>query len=163
MTAGTAFRAVGEALVDALAARPGMAGWNVRYSSPREPKDLQGPSGAQLAVWVDPEEGGSTYEVVTSPMGYEETGTVALVFQHGVEKGPAAQEDVDGTVDEAVGELLDLLTDDPHLADHPLPAGWDLAWARLAGTDRTGGLLGGGGPGRFRVVVVDVAYTANRC
>lgn len=159
MTQGTAFRVVGQAVTDALADRPAMDRWRVRYSPPVKAEHLLNPAGVQRAVWVDPE-GGSNYDIVTAPNGYEETGTLSLVFQAGDEKGPIGQETVDEVVDEAVGELLELVVADPRLSSQPLPAGWAMSWVRLAGTERDGGPLKAG---RWRVVVVDLTYQVSRC
>lgn len=158
-TQGTAFRVVGQALIAALAARPLMDGWHVRYSPPTERHHLENTAGYQRAVWIEPE-GSSTYEIVSMPTGYQETGTVSLVFQAGDEKGPIGQEQVDEVADGAVGELLELLVADPRVSTQALPAGWTMSWARMAGTDRDGGALKAG---RWRAVSVDVTYEVSRC
>jgi hypothetical protein len=159
MTHGSAFRVVGQAVVDAIADRPAMDRWRVRYSPPVKADHLLNPSGAQRAVWVDPE-GVSTFEIVTAPNGWQETGSLALVFQAGDERGPIGQETVDEVVDEAVGELVELIVADPRLSAQPMPAGWAMSWVRLAGTERDGGSLKAG---RWRVVVVDLTYQVSRC
>lgn len=161
MSHGSAFVAAGKAVIAALAERPGMAGWNVRYDGPRTPDDLLNPIGQRMAVWVDPE-GGSDYQIVTMPTGYEERSTVTFVFEFLEPMSLASQVSVDEAVAEAAGELLDMLADDPRLAGTPPVDGWDLTWAQVESSTRVGGPLTDK-PGYGRRLEVGVEVVAMRC
>lgn len=160
MSAGSAYRVVTKAVLDELAERPGMAQWHVRYDPPRKRAELMNAAGKQMAVWADPE-GSSSYEVTSFPTGYTETCSVSLTFQHSVET-TSTLEAVDEIVDAALGELVDLLTDDPRLSGAALPEGWGISSITVQGTERTGDVMTDK-PGAWRLVVVDLEATVSRC
>lgn len=161
MTRGSAWVAAGEALIGRLAARPALAGWRVRYDPPRSASDLTDSAGRRQAIWVDPD-GDSGYELDTMPNGYREDTQVTLVFERIDPLSSASQLATDEAVSDAVGELLDIVTDTPRLGGDPAEGGWDIGWVRLTDMARTGGVLEDK-PGVGRRAEVTVAVQASRC
>lgn len=159
-THGSAFQVAAKALLDELGDRVAMSDWKVRYDSPRHRDELHNAAGAQMAIWVDPD-GSSTFEVTSFPTGYTEVCSLSVVFQHS-DMESTTQEAVDDVVAEAVGELVDMVTDDPRLSGAMLPDGWDIASVVVTGTERVGDVMTDK-PGAWRVVTVDLDVTVTRC
>ena len=164
MTAGLAYTAAGAALVDLLA--PLLPRWNVRYGEPALAEDVMNEVGEYRAVWVGVE-GDSDFTVLTvgvgaAGTGYEESTSLTVIFQLIVNADEdASQYDADVEVNEAVGELVDLVAETPKPSS-ALPDGWDTVEFELGSAPRTGGFTEDR-RGLGRRVEVSLNVTARRC
>lgn len=156
MTHGSVFSSAGQTLTAALAGL--LPGWAVLYQPPLNESEMMGADGCQV-VYIDPA-GDSEIEPLAL-RGWRETCPLVVVFHLLDRRGQFTQAQVDDTVAEAVGALLDWVTAN-HRPAGATPDGWDSVEFRVSGLTRQGGYLENiAGTGRR--VEVTVIATASRC
>jgi hypothetical protein len=147
MTIGTSYSVAKRTLIDALTARPGLAGVTVAYDLPTRGQDIRGDTGSWERISFDegvdpiPVEGSQANVVFCSlPLHLDETYLLPVVIQV---VRPEANDTraIDERVDELVGEVLEEVATDPTLG---LLSFSRFEIPRAAATARWAGYIGEG-------------------
>lgn len=115
MAVGSSYGTVKAAIVDTLAARPGLSEVAVSYAPPAKPLEVRGPTGRGDAIWITDAAGDNDNVVLGAPgLWVDETYDLTVVLQSLPVDSDEDQRVTDRRVDEMLYELLWQTATDPH-------------------------------------------------